>query len=96
MSNENDGFFDGNNPYHVCRFEFKNDLKKVKEDLSKIGILEVTDSNRIALRTQRKQALREASLRREINAGVLQEIQLAMLNSGAQYKLEEAKADLKS
>ena len=37
-----------------------------------------------------------ASLRREINAGVLQEIQLAMLNSGAQYKLEEAKADLKS
>ena len=38
----------------------------------------------------------KASLRREINAGVLQEIQLAMLNSGAQYKLEEAKADLKS
>ncbi len=37
-----------------------------------------------------------ASLRREINDGVLQEIQLAMLNSGAQYKLEEAKADLKS
>ena len=37
-----------------------------------------------------------ASLRREINAGVLQEIQLAMLNSGAQYKLEEAKATLKS
>ena len=37
-----------------------------------------------------------ASLRREINAGILQEIQLAMLNSGAQYKLEEAKADLKS
>ena len=37
-----------------------------------------------------------ASLRREINAGILQEIQLAMLNSGAQYKLEEAKEDLKS
>ena len=37
-----------------------------------------------------------ASLRREINAGILQEIQLAMLNSGAQYKLEEAKATLKS
>ena len=38
----------------------------------------------------------KASLRREINAGVLQDIQLAMLNSGAEYKLEEAKADLKS
>ncbi len=38
----------------------------------------------------------KASLRREVNAGVLQEIQLAMLNSGAEYKLEEAKADLKS
>ena len=38
----------------------------------------------------------KASLRRDINAGVLQDIQLAMLNSGAEYKLEEAKADLKS
>jgi len=38
----------------------------------------------------------KASLRREINAGVLQDIQLAMLNSGSEYKLEEAKADLKS
>ena len=37
-----------------------------------------------------------ASLRREVNAGVLQEIQLAMLNSGSEYKMEEAKADLKS
>mgnify|MGYP001307052658 FL=1 len=38
----------------------------------------------------------KASLRREVNAGVLQDIQLAMLNSGSEYKLEEAKADLKS
>ena len=38
----------------------------------------------------------KASLRREVNAGVLQQIQLAMLNSGSEYKLEEAKADLKS
>ena len=37
-----------------------------------------------------------ASLRREVNAGILQEIQLAMLYSGTDYKLEEAKADLKS
>ena len=38
----------------------------------------------------------KASLRREVNASALQDIQLAMLNSGAEYKLEEAKADLKS
>ena len=38
----------------------------------------------------------KASLRREVNAGALQDIQLAMLNSGAEYKLEEAKATLKS
>ena len=37
-----------------------------------------------------------ASLRREVNAGVLQEIQLAMLGSGDDYKVEEAKAELKS
>tara|TARA_R100000278_G_scaffold15206_1_gene15723 strand:+ start:35 stop:388 length:354 start_codon:yes stop_codon:yes gene_type:complete len=38
----------------------------------------------------------KALLRREVNASVLQEIQLAMLNSGSEYKVEEAKADLKS
>ena len=38
----------------------------------------------------------KASLRREVNASTLQDIQLAMLNSGSEYKLEEAKADLKS
>ena len=38
----------------------------------------------------------KASLRGEVNAGVLQEIQLAMLGSGDDYKVEEAKADLKS
>ena len=38
----------------------------------------------------------KASLRREVNAGTLQEIQLAMLGSGEEYKVEEAKADLKS
>ena len=38
----------------------------------------------------------KASLRREVNAGILQEIQLAMIGSGDEYKLEEAKADLKS
>ena len=38
----------------------------------------------------------KASLRREVNAGTLQDIQLAMLNSGNEYKMEAAKADLKS
>ena len=38
----------------------------------------------------------KASLRREVNAATLQDIQLAMLNSGSEYKLEEAKANLKS
>ena len=36
------------------------------------------------------------SLRREVNAATLQEIQLEMLNSGAENKVEEAKAELKS
>ena len=38
----------------------------------------------------------KASLRREVNAAPLQDIQLAMLGSGDEYKVEEAKADLKS
>lgn len=37
-----------------------------------------------------------AILRREINASVLQEIQLAMMASGQENKVEEAKTDLKS
>ena len=37
-----------------------------------------------------------ATLRREVDAGVLQEIQLAMLTSGTEQKVEEAKAALKS
>ena len=38
----------------------------------------------------------KASLRREIEANVLQEIQLAMINAGSDKGVEEAKADLKS
>ena len=38
----------------------------------------------------------KAVLRREIEAAVLQEIQLAMLESGADKEVDEAKADLKS
>ena len=36
------------------------------------------------------------SLRREVNVTILEEIQLAMINSGADKEVEEAKADLKS
>ena len=38
----------------------------------------------------------KASLRREIEASVLEEIQLAMVNAGADKEVKEAKADLKS
>ena len=38
----------------------------------------------------------KASLRREVEANILQEIQLAMINSGQNKEVEEAKAELKS
>ena len=38
----------------------------------------------------------KASLRREVEANILQEIQLAMINSGQDKEVEEAKAELKS
>ena len=38
----------------------------------------------------------KASLRREVEASILQEIQLAMINAGADKEVEAAKADLKS
>ena len=38
----------------------------------------------------------KASLRREVEANVLQEIQLAMINAGQDKEVSEAKADLKS
>lgn len=38
----------------------------------------------------------KAALKNAVDASVLQDIQLAMLNSGADNKVEEAKADLKS
>ena len=38
----------------------------------------------------------KASLRREVEVSVLEEIQLAMINAGANKEVSEAKADLKS
>ena len=38
----------------------------------------------------------KASLRREVEANILQEIQLAMINAGQDKEVEKAKADLKS
>lgn len=66
-----------------------------------------TDANDFALGMMLHKALDEngkrlfqdgekAVLENAIEAAVLQEIQLAMLTSGAENKVEEAKADLKS
>jgi hypothetical protein len=38
----------------------------------------------------------KASLRREVEANILQEIQLAMIEAGQTKEVKEAKADLKS
>ena len=38
----------------------------------------------------------KASLRREVDVNILQEIQIAMINAGADKEVKEAKADLKS
>ena len=38
----------------------------------------------------------KASLRREVEASILQEIQLAMINAGTDKEVEKAKAELKS
>ena len=38
----------------------------------------------------------KASLRREVEVSVLEQIQLAMINAGADKEVKEAKADLKS
>ena len=38
----------------------------------------------------------KASLRREVEASILQEIQLAMINAGQEKEVSEAKAELKS
>ena len=65
------------------------------------------DNNDYALQMMIEKALDEdgkrifqdgdkASLRREISASILEEIQLAMVNAGADKEVKEAKADLKS
>ena len=65
------------------------------------------DNNDYALQMMIEKALNEdgkrlfqdgdkASLRREVEATILEEIQLAMVNSGADKEVKEAKADLKS
>ena len=65
------------------------------------------DNNDYALQMMIEKALDEdgkrlfqdgdkASLRREVEASILEEIQLAMVNSGADKEVKEAKADLKS
>ena len=65
------------------------------------------DNNDYALQMMIEKALDEdgkrlfqdgdkASLRREIQSSILEEIQMAMVNAGADKEVKEAKADLKS
>ena len=76
-----------------------------RESIQKKAISE--DANDFALALMIQKALdsegkrlfsdgEKAALRREVEAAVLQEIQLAMLESGTDKEVEEAKADLKS
>ena len=76
-----------------------------RESIQKISICE--DANEFALNLMIEKALDKdgvrlfqdgdkASLRREVEANVLQEIQLAMLEAGQTRGVEEAKAELKS
>jgi len=79
----------------------------IAERESIMGKSKGDDGNEFALNLMIEKALDEngrrlfqdghkASLRREINAGVLQDIQMAMMTSGDNLKVEEAKAALKS
>ena len=76
-----------------------------RESIQKKSISE--DPNEFALNLMIEKALDKdgvrlfqdgdkASLRREVEASILEEIQLAMINSGADKEVKEAKADLKS
>ncbi len=67
----------------------------------------ITDSNDFALALMIEKALDKdgkklfqdgdkATLRREVEAAILQDIQLAMLESGTDKEVEEVQADLKS
>ncbi len=76
-----------------------------RESIQKKSITE--DANEFALQLMIEKALDKdgarlfqdgdrASLRREVEASILQEIQLAMIEAGQTKEVEEAKADLKS
>ena len=76
-----------------------------RESIQKKSMSE--DANEFALQLMIEKALDKdgarlfqdgdkASLRREVEANILQEIQLAMINSGQDKEVEEAKAELKS
>ena len=76
-----------------------------RESIQKKSMSE--DANEFALQLMIEKALDKdggrlfqdgdkASLRREVEAGILQEIQLAMIEAGQTKEVSEAKADLKS
>ncbi len=70
--------------------------KSSSEDLNDYALLMMIEK---ALDEDGKRLFQDgdkASLRREIQSSVLEEIQLAMVNAGADKEVKEAKADLKS
>ena len=76
-----------------------------RESIQKKSMSE--DANEFALQLMIEKALDKdgvrlfqdgdkASLRREVEVSILEEIQIAMINAGADKEVKEAKADLKS
>ena len=63
--------------------QIKNIIEEIRKSLDKNGGRLFQDGDK-------------ASLRREIEASVLEEIQLAMVQAGADKEVKQAKADLKS
>ena len=82
-------------PFNDCR-------ARVNPEKNKRGRqhrLCVGDDDRKALDADGKRLFQDgekAALKNAVDASVLQELQLAMLSSGASNKVEDAKADLKS
>ena len=74
---------------------YKHDVKQDDEIILTIYWHPLTIAERESIQKKSSDGDR-ASLRREVEASVLQEIQLAMINAGADKEVEEAKADLKS
>ena len=96
----------GRGENRICKI-YDSPCLPESEAMYAIGKGGIEDANDFALQLMIEKALDKdekrlfadgdkASLRREVAASVLQEIQLAMLESGTTKGVEEAEADLKS